>query len=87
MNRAKSIDDLVLSTLARLGVPVPCTVIETLLVRDRCFLGRKFSYDGGYAIWLPGSDVVEFYDDSGTLMLVAAAGGYTKGPSTRRRTA
>jgi hypothetical protein len=58
--------------LSELGLPAPTTVIQTILLRDRYFVGHKFSYDGGYATWLAGDDTIGFYDEQGTLLKVAA---------------
>ena len=68
-----SIPDLVAATLTELGLPTPANIIQTMLMKDRFFIGWKFRYDGGYAIWVPGGSTVEFYDEDGTLMKTAAA--------------
>jgi hypothetical protein len=70
----ESIHELVAATLSKLGLPAPTTVIQTILLRDRYFVGHKFSYDGGHAIWLAGDDTIGFYDEQGTLLKVAALG-------------
>ena len=59
-------------TAYELGVPVPITITESLVVKDGCFIGHKFRFDGGYAIWGEGWNSVEFYDDAGKLLKMAA---------------
>ena len=63
---------LVEATAYELGMPAPITVSESLLVRDGCFIGHKFRFDGGYAIWGEGWNSVEFYDDAGKLLKMVA---------------
>ena len=49
-------------------MPAPIDVSESLLVKDGCFIGHKFRYDGGYALWGTGWKTVEFYDEDGKLL-------------------
>ena len=56
----------------KLGVPAPATVIQTMLMKDGYFVGHKLRYDGGYAICLAGGNIIEFYDEQGTLLTTAA---------------
>lgn len=72
MGRSADIYRLVEATAYELGMPVPITVSESLLVRDGCFIGHKFCFDGGYAIWGEGWNSVEFYDDAGKLLKMVA---------------
>ena len=53
MGTSASIHELVLGTLAKLGVPAPATVIQTMLMKDGYFVGHKLRYDGGpmQSIW------------------------------------
>ena len=39
-----------------------------MLMHDSFFVGWKYRYDGGYAIWVPGGSTIEFYDANGTLL-------------------
>jgi hypothetical protein len=64
----QSIRDFVASTLTQLGLPAPANFIQTLLMRDRQFVGWKFRYDGGHAIWWSGRDTMEFYDEQGAFL-------------------
>ena len=54
VDRSADIHLLVEATAYELGMPSPVTVSESLLVRDGCFIGHKFRFDGGYAIWGEG---------------------------------
>ena len=68
------IHDLVAAALAELGLPAPTNVIQTMLMKDRYFVGWKFRYDGGYAILLVGGSTIEFYDEQGTVLKAIALG-------------
>ena len=72
MDVSVSIHELVSGTLAKLGVPAPATVIQTMLMKDGYFVGHKLRYDGGYAICLAGGNIIEFYDEQGTLLTTVA---------------
>ncbi len=63
-----SIHDLVAATLAELGLPAPTDFIQTMLMKDRYFVGWKFRYDGGYAVLRAGANTIEFYNEDGTLL-------------------
>jgi hypothetical protein len=67
-----SIQDLLTATLTELGLPAPTSVIETLLLKDRYFVGQKFRYDGGWAVMREGSNTIEFFDEQGTLLKTVA---------------
>ena len=70
----KSIPDLVAATLAELGLPTPANIIQTMLMKDRFFVGWKFRYDGGYSIWVPGGSTIEFYNKDGNLLKAVSIG-------------
>ena len=63
-----SIHELVSATLAKLGLPAPGTVIQTMLMKDGYFAGHKFRYDGGYAVHLAGGNIIEFYDEQAAML-------------------
>ena len=67
-----SIPDLVAATLTELGLPTPANLIQTMLMHDGFFVGWKYRYDGGYAIWWAGDDTIELYDEQGTLLKALA---------------
>ena len=62
------------ANLSELGLPIPTNSIQTMLLRNGYFVGHKFSYDGGYAIWLASDDTIGFYDEQGTLLKAIALG-------------
>ena len=66
------IHDLMAATLSELGLPAPTNFIQTMLMKDRYFVGWKFHYDGGYAIWLADGSTIEFYDERGKLLKTVA---------------
>jgi hypothetical protein len=63
-----SLEKIVSSILKEMGVAAPDNMIRTLALREGCLVAEKFRYDGGYAVWLVGSEAVNFYDDDGRLL-------------------
>ena len=68
----QSIQERVAATLGELGLPAPANVLQTMLMKDSYFVGWRFHYDGGYAIWWAGDDTLELYDEQGTLLKTVA---------------
>jgi hypothetical protein len=68
-----SLHDLLATTLQELGRPAPANLIQTMLLKDRYFVGYKFRYEGGYAIMQADSGTVELYDEEGRLLKRKAA--------------
>jgi hypothetical protein len=48
------------------------SLIETFLIRDGAFVGRKYRFEGGYAIWPLGGLSIEFYRDDGSVLEIVA---------------
>jgi hypothetical protein len=70
-----SIHDVVAAMLNEMGFCVaPGSMIRTILLRDRYFVGHKYRFDGGYAAWVAKTNVVEVYDDQGKLLKTEALG-------------
>jgi hypothetical protein len=63
MGASASIHDLLAASLSELGLPAATNIIQTMLMKDRYFLGWKFRYDGGYATLLAGGSTIEFCDE------------------------
>jgi hypothetical protein len=64
----RPIHDVVHKALTDLGLAPASPLIRTILIHDGCFLGQKFRYDSGYAVWLEDKKVIDVYDESGTLV-------------------
>lgn len=62
MTQSTLILDTIESTLKELGIPLPDSFIRTILLRDRCLVGEKYRFDGGYAIWLMDQKRIEIFD-------------------------
>lgn len=43
-------------------------IVESILLRDGHYCGRKFRFDGGYAIWGCGETQLCIYGQDGTLV-------------------
>jgi hypothetical protein len=64
----QSLQERVAATLSEFGLPAPTNIIQTILMKDRYFVGWKFRYDGGYGVLPIGGNAIEFYDERGTLL-------------------
>ena len=60
------IHDRLAATLTEMGVRV--APMWTALIKKGYFVGHKYRFDGGYAILLAGKNVIEVYDDAGSLL-------------------
>lgn len=70
MNESEPIFDQVVRALAELAIADPASVVPTLLIQDGVFLGHRYRYDGGCAMWWLGSPTLEFHDEQGKLLQV-----------------
>ena len=68
MDLSASTHDLVAATLAKLGIPTPSPIIQTMLMRDGYFAGHKLRYDGGHVFLRSDGRAMEFYDEQGKLL-------------------
>jgi len=58
--------DVVAATLKEMGLSaVPS---RTILIQKGYFIGHKYRFDGGYAVWLIEKNAIEVYDDEGKLL-------------------
>ena len=65
MNESSSIYDIVKETLTEMGILASSPLVRTILLQDRCFVGEKFRFHGGYAVCLAGAVTVDVYDPDG----------------------
>ena len=61
MAQVHSILNDVTAVLAGMGVPTT-SLIHTILLQEKYFVGHKFRFDGGYAVWLAEKNAVEVYE-------------------------
>jgi hypothetical protein len=66
MEKQASVHDIVAATLNEMGVHL--APMWTALIKKGYFVGHKYRFDGGYAVWLIEKNVIEIYDDSGKLL-------------------
>ena len=64
--------DVVATTLHEMGLGT-APAFRTLLLRDCRFVGHKYHFDGGYAVWLVEENVIEVFDDKGRLLKTASS--------------
>jgi hypothetical protein len=57
---------IVTAAFSALGITDP--LIETILLKDRTYVGNKFRAGGFVAIWFAEKNVVEVYDQEGRLV-------------------
>lgn len=72
MDLSQSIGEVLATTLNDLGLPTPADIIQTVLLKDRYFVGHKYRHDGGYAIMRAGSNTIEFYTADDKLLTSVA---------------
>jgi len=62
----EEVQGVVAATLSEMGVCV--APMRTFLIQKRYFVGHKYRFDGGYAVWLIEKNAIELYDDSDKLL-------------------
>ena len=62
-----TVEEAVAAALKEMGIGKDATA-RTVLIHDGYFVGYKFRFDGGYVVWLAKENVIEVYDDVGTLL-------------------
>jgi hypothetical protein len=70
MAQAHSILDDVATILTEMGIPT-VSLVHTILLREKFFVGHKLRFDGGYAVWLAEKNLVEVYGEGGKLLKTA----------------
>ena len=71
MGQGCSIQEAVTTALTELGIST-ASLVHTILLRDGYFVGHKFRFDGGHAIWWAGKNSVEVYAEGGNLLKTVA---------------
>jgi hypothetical protein len=69
MGRAHSIQDDVTAVLTEMGIST-ASLVHTILLREKFFVGHKFRFDGGHAIWWAENNSVGIYRDGGKLLKI-----------------
>ena len=77
MEEGVSVHSFVTATVKEMGINL--APMRTILIQKGYFVGHKYRFSGGYAIQLAGQNVIEVYDDAGTLLKKAAIGTAEKG--------
>jgi hypothetical protein len=71
MGQTHSILNDVANVLTEMGIST-ASLVHTILLREKLFVGHKFRFDGGYAVWLAEENTVEVYDDDKKLLKTVA---------------
>jgi len=58
--------DFVTTTLQEMGIRA--APMRTILIQEGYFVGHKYRFEGGYAVWLIEKNAIEVYDDEGKLL-------------------
>ena len=66
-SQVEAVQKVVTDVLAERGEGDPTAVMHTFLIRCGYFVGHKFRFEGGAAIWLTGTDSVQIYAEDGSL--------------------
>jgi hypothetical protein len=73
MTHVESIHDVVVAILGQMGLyPTPASLLRTILIRDGYYVGQKYRFDGGYAMWVAATNVIEIYDADNNLLNTVA---------------
>jgi hypothetical protein len=67
-----SIHDAVAATLKEMGVSL--APMWTTLIQKGYFVGHKYRFHDGYAVWLIEKNAIEVYDDDGKLLKTVSLG-------------
>ncbi len=62
-----------------LGAESQVEVVETILIRDGCYCGRRFECDGCMAVWFVEEHQVKFYDREGGVQTTCSVDDLLKG--------
>ncbi|WP_254507840.1 hypothetical protein [Anatilimnocola floriformis] len=63
---------LVAEAFARAGMPQPSEFSESILIKGGNYCGRRFTGEGGHAIWFVEENQLKFYDADGKLTHVVS---------------
>ena len=67
MNPPRSNHDVVSEILKGMGLGTGPT-FHTILLREQRFVGHKYYFDGGYAVWPAKKNAVDVFDADGKLL-------------------
>jgi hypothetical protein len=65
MEQTQSIPEVVAHALHGLGIDNPAVAVSSILVRNGQFVGHRYGFDGGDALWLADTNTVRIYDKLG----------------------
>lgn len=68
--QAEQTSQIITATFAGLGVNPP--FIETILLKDRFYVGRKFRAGGFQVIWWAEKNLIEVFDEDGQALKTIA---------------
>ena len=75
----------VVSTLEELGATTGDCLVETLLIRDGYYCGRRFYCDGYQAVWFIEEAQIKYFDTEGQLVKKSEQQVVGGTPTTSRR--
>jgi hypothetical protein len=78
---------LVEQTFRGLGADPDSTLLESILVRDGYYCGRRFDCDGMQAVWFAEENEIKFYGRDGRVQCVCQPSASRRQPSGDRRAA
>lgn len=58
----------IVARLEQLQFAVGDGVLETILIRDGHYIGRRFRVDGAHAVWIHAEPDIRFWSDAGELL-------------------
>lgn len=70
---ADSVRDLIQRTFRKLGADSQQSLLETILIRDGHFCGRRYSCEDRCAVWFVEENEIKFYDLNGSVVKTMSA--------------
>ena len=80
----QEVRELAVKTLNELGFAEAKASSENLLIKDGCYLGCRFRFEGISVIWLEEAGLLKFIDDAGKLRKVVRLAASRECPVAER---
>ncbi|MBI86415.1 MAG: hypothetical protein CMJ81_24720 [Planctomycetaceae bacterium] len=80
---ADSVRDIIRKTFRKLGADSQQSMLETILIRDGHFCGRRYSHEDRSAVWFVEENEIKFYDFKGSVVKTISATSNKSGSGER----
>lgn len=80
---ADSVRDIIQRTFRKFGADSQQALLETILIRDGHFCGRRYSHEDRSAVWFVEENEIKFYDFNGSVVKTISATSHRSGSEQR----